>query len=47
MRKRIYKAILFGILGSTKGGNANFRITENEFYIVGFFNDQKIHSKEI
>ena len=39
--KRFEKAMLLGIWFSTKGGDANFRITENEFYLVDFFESSK------
>ena len=33
----IDKNLLYGIWNSTKGGDADFRITPNEFYLVDFF----------
>jgi len=33
----IDSTLLYGIWDSTKGGDADFRITENEFYLVDFF----------
>lgn len=34
-------SMLFGIWDSTRGGDADFRITENEFYLVDFFESSK------
>jgi len=36
-KNRFDKAMLFGVWDSTKGGDADFRITENDFYLVDFF----------
>jgi hypothetical protein len=36
-RNEIDKTLIYGIWDSTKGGDADFRITENEFYLVDFF----------
>ena len=33
----IDSTLLYGIWDSTKGGDADFRITENEFYLVDYF----------
>jgi hypothetical protein len=33
----IDSTLLYGIWDSTKGGDADFRITEKEFYLVDFF----------
>ena len=35
-KNEIDKTLIYGILDSTKGGDADFRITENEFYLVDF-----------
>lgn len=36
-KSEIDKTLIYGIWDSTKGGDADFRITENEFYLVDFF----------
>lgn len=36
-KNKIDSTLIYGIWDSTKGGDADFRITENEFYIVDFF----------
>ena len=36
-KNRFDKTMLFGVWDSTKGGDADFRITENDFYLVDFF----------
>ena len=36
-KNKIDKTLIYGIWDSTKGGDADFRITENEFYLVDFF----------
>ncbi|WP_148284790.1 hypothetical protein [Polaribacter sp. MED152] len=36
-KNKIDKTLIYGIWNSTKGGDADFRITENEFYLVDFF----------
>lgn len=36
-KNEIDKTLIYGIWNSTKGGDADFRITENEFYLVDFF----------
>ena len=36
-KSEIDTTLIYGIWDSTKGGDADFRITENEFYLVDFF----------